>query len=205
MPQMEDSKKEASVLNAGLDEVGLGTWAGPLFIVVAAFSEEQCPVEGVADSKKLTAIQRRVLAPRIVQAAKYIGVGWSDADVIEQRGVKVAWEQAAVKALKGAPELKHLYVDGRRKVIFYDGPQSLHDKGESKYWQIAAASIVAKVLRDSEMAWLATHYPTYKSWEWNSGYGTWEHQKTLLKAGPTPLHRMFYLRKFIAREKPHWA
>lgn len=201
---MEDSKKEPSVLNAGLDEVGMGTWAGPLFIVVAAFSEKQCPVDGVADSKKLTSKRRKELAPLIVKAAAYTGIGWSSAHEIDRHGVKTAWERAAVRALKGAPELNHLYIDGRRRVYFYDGAQSLHDKGESKHWQIAAASIVAKVLRDNEMEWMAQHYPEYSSWTSNSGYGTKEHQRSLISNEPTPLHRMYYLRKFVSRNRPYW-
>ncbi len=190
---------------AGLDEVGMGSWAGPLFVVVAAFDSDMEPIEGVDDSKRLTPKVREKLAPLIVEAADYIGVGWSSADLIDRGGLSHAWQLAAMQALHDAPELKHLYVDGQRLVASYKGDQSKHEKGESKFWEIAAASVVAKVLRDNEMRWMAEYYPAFKSWERNSGYGSKEHQVALLKNGPTSIHRMFYLRKFIAKEKPLWA
>jgi len=191
-------------LIAGLDEVGMGCWAGPMFIVVAAFSDKRCPVDGVADSKKLSSKKREELAPLIVGAADYIGVGWSSAKVIDSHGLASAWQLAAAQALEEAPPFRRLYVDGTRKVAPFGGAQSIHTKGESKFWQIAAASVVAKVLRDREMEYLAEFCPAY-GFEKHAGYGTSEHRKQLLLSGPCLMHRMSFLRKLIAKEKPLWA
>lgn len=191
-------------LVAGLDEVGMGCWAGPLLVVVTAFPEDHEPIEGVTDSKKLSALKREMLAPQIVREASYVGMGWVSAKEIDKHKMANAWQTAAKRALTGAPELEHLRVDGDRGVSSYKGQQSTHVRGESKFWEIAAASVVAKVLRDKEMEYMHEFYPTYGFGK-HAGYGTEMHRKQLRLAGPCPLHRMFYLRKFIAKERPVWA
>ena len=200
----ESSEKGGGVLYAGLDEVGMGCWAGPLLVVVTAFSEDQEPLEGVADSKKLSKKKREKLAPLIVQQAAFVGEGWVSAKFIDEQGLAHAWQTAAANALDGAPYFEHLYVDGRRRVDEFHDMQSIHDKGESKFWQVAAASIVAKVLRDKEMVHLASHYRPF-GWEKNAGYGTKAHQDGLMKYRPTPQHRMTYLGKFIEKHRPPWG
>jgi ribonuclease HII len=200
----EDSRRGRDVLNAGLDEVGMGCWAGPLLVVVAAFRADQEPIEGVDDSKKLTAYKREILAPQIVRAAEFIGMGWVSAKEIDKHKMANAWQMAAKRALVGAPGFSHLYVDGQRAVSSFKGDQSTHEKGESKFWEIAAASVVAKVLRDKEMEHMHEFYPGY-GFAQNAGYGTEVHRRYLRSFGPTPIHRMFYLRNFIAKERPPWA
>lgn len=193
-----------SELVAGLDEVGVGPWAGPMLVVVAAFSDEDSPHEDVDDSKKVSKKKRLDLAPQIVEAADYLGCGWVSAGEIDNWGMGMAWQLAASRALEDAPKFKELLIDGVRPVHGYTGAQATHTKGESKFWQIAAASIVAKVLRDHEMEYLAESYPAY-GFEKHAGYGTQAHQKQLLLAGPCPEHRRLFLRKFIMKHRPRWA
>lgn len=200
----KESSKVQSDLNAGLDEVGMGPWAGPVLVVVAAFSFNKAHIPGVTDSKRLSKSRREELAPQIVAEAAFIGCGWVTAAEVDKHRLGNAWQMAAKRALDGAPEFAHLLIDGQRKVQSYDGNQATFVKGELKFWQIAAASIVAKVLRDHEMDHLAEFYPDY-GFARHAGYGTDEHKAQLYKLGPCREHRMTFLRKFIAKFRPSWA
>jgi ribonuclease HII len=185
----------------GLDEVGLGALAGPLVVVATAFEGWWCPqqLNAVNDSKKLTPKKREGLAPLIVEAASFLGIGWSDAEDIDRRGVTRAWQDACVMALQGAPDDDNceLLVDGDKQTWGYYGKQQSVVKGDSKHWQIGAASIVAKVLRDAEMAHLGDFYPEYL-WAKNKGYGTKDHNEAIKAVGACPFHRELYLRKLRA-------
>lgn len=198
MPK-ESSRREASGLLAGLDEVGMGCLAGPVCIAIVAFPASYPPIPGVKDSKKLSRKKREELAPIIVRAASYCGVGWCSPQIIDSHGLAYAWQQAAWMALECAPEFDHLFIDGVRPVEGYIRAQSTHIKGEDKFWQIAAASIVAKVSRDRDMMEMAKIYPAY-GWEKNSGYGSKTHLKQIRLAGVSPYHRVTFLKKMRARD-----
>jgi len=198
-----ENLKGRSDLSAGLDEVGCGPWAGPLLVVVAAFPSNKARIPGVTDSKRLSRAKREELAPKIVAEASFIGCGWVTAAEIDKYRLGQAWQMAASRALAGAPEFAHLLIDGQRKVQSYSGDQNTFVKGELKHWQIAAASVVAKVLRDHEMDHLAEFYPY--GFDKHSGYGTDEHKTQLYRLGPCREHRMTFLRKFIAKFRPSWA
>ena len=191
-----DSRKEESVLRGGLDEVGRGCLAGPLTIAVVVFKDEHPKIPGVRDSKKLSKQKRELLAPRIYREAAFVGLGWVSASYIDEHGMNDAWQRAALLALEGAPTME-LIVDGVDLVKGYKGSQTAVIKGDDKHWEVSAASIVAKVLRDREMAYMAKFYPAY-GWESNSGYGTKGHQKQLRLAGPCFLHRKTFLKKILA-------
>ena len=195
MPK-EDSKNREGVLRGGLDEVGRGCLAGPLTIAVVAFAADHPQIPGVRDSKKMSKKQRELLAPRIYREAAFIGLGWVDAQYIDKHGMVVAWQEAAMRALEGAPEME-LIVDGVDIVSDYTGKQRAVVKADDKHWEVSAASVVAKVLRDKEMAYMASFYPGF-AWESNSGYGTAAHRKQILDAGPNHLHRMTFLKKLFA-------
>jgi ribonuclease HII len=201
---IRDGSKDRSVLNAGLDEVGMGPWAGPVLVVVAAFPFDKVHIPGVTDSKRLSKAKREELAPKIIAEASFIGCGWVTAAEIDKHRLGNAWQMAASRALTGAPEFAHLLIDGQRKVKSYSGDQDTFVKGELQHWQIAAASVVAKVLRDHEMDHLAEFYPSY-GFDRHSGYGTDEHKTQLYRLGPCREHRMTFLRKFIAKFRPSWA
>lgn len=194
----KESFREAEGLSAGLDEVGMGCLAGPICVAVVAFPAGTEPMKGVTDSKKLSASKRLKLAPEIIRAASFVGVGWAHPQVINDRGVSEAWRRACLDALEGAPSFTCLNIDGNREIRGYEGRQITFVKGDSLVWQIGAASIVAKVLRDMDMVEMGAHYPQYR-WEKNAGYGSADHQKGLILHGPNHYHRGKYLRNLYAK------
>lgn len=189
--------KSAGSLVAGLDEVGIGSLAGPVAVGVVAFPDGTYPIEGVRDSKKLTKRMRTDLAPVIIAKASYVSIGWASADFINKHGASEAWQAACNDALQEV-EFGTLIVDGVRPVRDYFGKQTTIIRGDSQVWQIAAASIVAKVARDLEMSELAPYFPAYR-WEKNAGYGTRDHIGALQTYGPCYLHRQRFIRKVLAR------
>jgi len=193
---MEDSKKGASVLCGGLDEVGRGPLAGPMTTVVIAFHKDHPPIEGVTDSKKLSEEKREALAPVILKQCAFFGEGWATNSLIDQVGIEKAWHIIAGVALRKAPAGMELIVDGRELVNDYAGNQRAEPKADANYWQVGAASIVAKVLRDRYMAEISEKYPDYL-WAKNKGYGTSEHRKKIILLGPSPFHRMSFLKKLL--------
>jgi ribonuclease HII len=198
--QKDTSTKEASGLLAGLDEVGMGCLAGPVCICVVAFPSTYPPIPGVKDSKKLTAKKREELAPIIMKAASFCGVGWCSPQIIDSMGLAYAWQQAAWMALEGAPKFDHLMIDGERAVQGYTKEQTTYIKGDARFWQISAASIVAKVSRDRDMMEMAKVYPAY-GFQKHMGYGTKAHMKQIRLAGVSPYHRVTFLKKMRARDK----
>lgn len=191
----QGSSKEADVLYAGMDEVGMGCLAGPLCIAVAIFPKDMKKLEGVGDSKKIYPNKRKKLAPVIMQQATFFGLGWAQPEVIDELGMAEAWRRAATDALEGAPDVRILMIDGDRKLQGFAGEQQTIIKGDAKVWQIGAASIVAKVVRDMEMVGMSKYYPAY-GFERNKGYGTEEHIAALRKYGPCPYHRKTFLKNF---------
>lgn len=183
---------------AGLDEVGMGCWAGPICVAVVAFPAGAEPIEGVRDSKKLSFSQRLDLAPVIMEEASFFGVGFTHPRVIDDQGLSEAWRLACLRALNGAPQFSCLHIDGNRAIQGYHGRQITYVKGDATVWQIGAASIVAKVIRDIDMMEMGSHYPQYQ-WGCNMGYGTSSHQKGLALHGPTHYHRGKYLRNFYVK------
>jgi len=181
-------------LLAGLDEVGLGSFAGPICVVVVAFPKDFPPIPGVKDSKKLSRKNREKLAPQILKAASFFGIGWAHPQLIDSAGITKAWQHAADQALQGAPRFDCLYVDGMRRVKSYRGPEVVEPHGEDKWWQVAAASIVAKVSRDHDMREMSNIHQGY-GFEKHVGYGTKAHINKILELGPCSYHRMTFLKK----------
>ena len=186
-------------LVAGIDEVGRGALAGPMVMAVAAFATNRPPVEGITDSKKLTPRKRSILAPQITKAAAFVGFGWVDPWEIDELGMTRAWQLCSTRTLEGAPEIEMLFVDGTDYIESYQDLQKPVPKADLTIWQVGAASIIAKRMRDMEMEYLSSHYPGY-GWEKNSGYGAKAHIAGLDMMGPTREHRRLFLRKW-ARKK----
>ena len=181
----------------GLDEVGMGALAGPLVVVAILFDGPKPPtLDEVTDSKKISAKKRERLAPLIVEAATELGIGWTMPADIDAHGMSWSWQNACTMALADIQEKAPLIVDGTKEVVNYTGPQKAVVKGDLKHWQIGAASIVAKVIRDQDMAQLAEYYPGY-AWGKNAGYGTKAHMDYIKENGPTPWHRMSFLKNII--------
>jgi ribonuclease HII len=170
----------------GVDEVGRGPWAGPVTAAAAILDPARIP-EGLDDSKRLTARARRRLAEALADCAE-IGVGWASVAEIDALRIVGACDLAMRRAVEALPRRPaFLLVDGTRAPDF-GVPARAIVRGDARSVSIAAASIVAKVARDAEMARLAEAFPGY-GWETNMGYGAPAHAAGLRRLGVTPHHR----------------
>jgi len=174
---------------AGVDEVGVGPLAGPV-VAAAVILPTDFDLAGLDDSKRVPKAKRARLAAEIRECAIGIGVGEVSPEEIDQRNIYQAALEAmrrAVASLARVTEVGHLLVDART-VPGVDLPQTSIVKGDSKDASIAAASIVAKVHRDTHMVTLGKRYPAY-GFDRHMGYGTEEHLAALQQHGPCPVHR----------------
>lgn len=171
---------------AGLDEVGRGPLAGPVVAAAVVLDLKRVP-KGLADSKALTAERREELFVEILAKAA-VGIASVPADEIDSRNIRQASLHAMCRALAALP--------CRPDVALVDGndppalPCPVHTvvKGDAFVPSIAAASIVAKVVRDRMMRRLAARYPVY-GFTTNVGYSTALHLSALSASGPSPYHR----------------
>ncbi len=192
-------KNEGYSLVAGIDEVGRGSLAGP---VVAAAVILPCRlfIPYIKDSKKLTSKKREELYKSILKKAKDISIGIVEARIIDRINIAQASFLAMKKAIYDFNEVPdYLLVDGF-KIPHLNIFQIPLIKGESKSISIAAASIVAKVYRDNIMVEYDQKYPHY-FFKKNKGYGTEEHLKSLIKYGPSKIHRKSYKRVMTMKVK----
>ena len=199
-------EREYGEIVVGIDEAGVGPWAGP--VVAAAvffeptFSQRLLP-KGINDSKQLKRAHRDELFEEIHQKAK-VGVGIASVEEIGSLNILRATQLAMLRSFQELNIEPHMaIVDGNRKPPL-PCPAVAIVKGDEKYVSIAAASIVAKVTRDRIMMQLAENYPGY-GWERNAGYGTKEHQDGLKKLGVTPAHRRSYAPIRIILEERKFA
>jgi ribonuclease HII len=180
---------------AGTDEAGRGPLAGPVVAAAVIFASDVI-IEGVNDSKKLSAKTREKLFPEIKNRALTYGYDVISPEEIDEINIL----QASLKAMKNSvnkltlvPDL--ILVDGN-KVFAHPSDVLSIVKGDSKSFAIAAASIIAKVTRDAIMEKLSAEYPVY-NWAQNKGYPTKEHIQAVKKYGITPYHRKTFLRKIL--------
>lgn len=172
---------------AGVDEVGRGPLAGPV-VAAAVILDPNGSVEGLRDSKRLTAKARERLHIEIGARALGIGIGRAGVDEIDELNILRAALLAmrrAVAALPVVPEV--VYIDGNHTPAF-PFPAVAVVGGDDRVPAISAASIVAKVTRDREMAAAGIDYPEYGFAD-HKGYATVAHLAALARHGPTPLHR----------------
>jgi len=175
-------------LEAGLDEAGRGCLAGPV-VAAAVILPKDFSDDLLTDSKKLSAIQRKSL----IQVIKHYAIEYAIAEVDHVTIDEINIYKASVLAmhrcvdqLKSRPD--HLLVDGNRFISYPLIPHTCIVKGDSKYFSIAAASILAKTYRDEWMERAAERYPGY-GWERNAGYPTLFHRKVIVEKGPCEIHR----------------
>ena len=174
-------------LVAGVDEVGRGPLAGPVMAVAVILDPDNIP-DGLNDSKKLTAKRRDHLADW-VQAHCDWGLGSCSVEEIDDLNIYHAAHLAMVRAVAGLRQTPdHVLVDGNKIPKGLALSAEAIVKGDARSQSIAAASILAKVLRDRIMVDLAQQHPGY-GWEVNAGYPTPTHKKALLDLGVTPHHR----------------
>lgn len=171
----------------GVDEVGRGSLAGPLCVGAVAFSEEQT-IPGLKDSKLLTAPQRKKLALLIKQQATAAALGWASAQEIDKLGLTSALRLATARALAGITiDYEQLILDG--KLSFSDDPRATTlPRADALVPAVSAASIIAKVARDTYMGVMNRLYINYQFAK-HVGYGTALHRQLLQQHGPSPLHR----------------
>ncbi|HEY9747813.1 MAG TPA: ribonuclease HII [Allocoleopsis sp.] len=179
-------------LMAGVDEVGRGALFGPVVAAAVILSPETLSplIEaGVTDSKQLSSQQRQQLSLQIRAVAIACQIGIASVAEIDQLNILQASLLAMQRAIAKLPVQPSLcLIDGNQKVPSLLIPQQTLIKGDQHSVAIAAASIVAKVWRDTFIARLAAHYPAYDLMA-NKGYGTARHRQALQKLGPSPLHR----------------
>lgn len=183
---------------AGCDEAGRGPLAGPVVAAAVVFPNDFY-YEEIDDSKKLTEKQREKLFPIILQNAAACSVASVSHGLIDKLNIlnaSLLAMKTAVKRLKFSPDL--ILVDGNNAFDF-SVPVIPVIKGDSKSFSIAAASIIAKVVRDRIMKRLDVYYPVY-NWKKNKGYPTKRHIEAIKIYGQTPLHRKTFLKKFYERQ-----
>jgi ribonuclease HII len=177
-------------LVAGVDEAGRGPLAGPV-VAGAVILDPENPIDGLMDSKRLTALRRDVLYEEIREKALAWAVGHADVEEIDRINILQATMlamQRAVEALQIVPD--HALVDGNRCPDLGCPVQAIV-KGDSRVAAISAASIMAKVTRDREMLSLDVIYPGYGLAQ-HKGYPSKAHIEALENLGVTPIHRRSY-------------
>lgn len=177
-------------LVAGVDEAGRGPLAGPV-VTAAVILDPERPVEGLADSKALTAARRNALSGLILQNA-IVGIGIAEPAEIDRINVLQATMAAMARAVaRLRPVPSRVLVDGNRIPGGLPCPAQAIVGGDASEPAIMAASIVAKMLRDRLMADAAIRYPGY-GFERHKGYASPLHRSQLVALGPSPIHRRSY-------------
>lgn len=180
-----------NLIEAGCDEAGRGCLAGPVF-AAAVILPKNFKNELLNDSKQLKEKHRDDLREVIEREAVDFAIGIVTNEEIDEINILNASFLAmhrAVDQLKKRPEF--LIIDGNRFKAYKKIPHECIIKGDGKYMNIAAASILAKTYRDDFMKKAAKKYPQY-GWENNMGYPTVKHRDAIREFGATPLHRMSF-------------
>ncbi len=190
-------EKQYSGNVAGIDEVGCGPWAGPVVASAVILNQKKIPeklLEIIQDSKKLSFKKREIIYQELMRLrGNGCFIAWAEASVQEIDTLNI--RRAAMLAMKRAVEILEIQpevalVDGNVKPSLQCHIQTLV-KGDTLSFSIAAASIVAKVVRDKIMCKLSEQYPFY-GWEKNAGYGTAGHHRAIAIHGITPYHRISF-------------
>lgn len=178
---------ELKKILAGVDEAGRGPLAGPV-VAAAVILPEGCEIDGLNDSKKLSAEKRESLFHQIKSLAIVTGIGIVEPEEIDRINILRATLLAMEIAVKNlSPQPDYLLIDGNTRTSLLI-PQQTVVKGDSRCCSIAAASIIAKVIRDSIMDDYHKIYPEY-NFKKHKGYPTKEHFEALRRFGPCPIHR----------------
>ncbi|ALI98190.1 ribonuclease HII [Rufibacter tibetensis] len=179
------------LLEVGLDEAGRGCLAGPVVAGAVVLPLDYFhPL--LTDSKLLTAKQREQLREEICREAVY----WAVAEVSPQEIDEINILNASFLAMHRATDMlnilpEYLLVDGNRFTPYKEVSHTCMVKGDSRFFNIAAASVLAKTHRDELMCALATEFPHYK-WEQNAGYPTKAHRNAIREHGVSPHHRVSF-------------
>lgn len=188
---MLETRSQYELLEAGCDEAGRGCLAGPVFAAAVILpSDFHHPL--LNDSKQLTERQRDLLRPIIEREA----IAWAVEAISPERIDEINILSASIEGMNLAaarldPRPEFLAIDGNRFRSLYDIPFQCFVKGDGRFADIAAASILAKTHRDEFMYRIAEEYPMY-GWKKNKGYPTREHRLAIREHGLTPHHRLTF-------------
>jgi len=172
----------------GIDEAGRGCWAGPLVAAAVILTK---PINGLADSKQLTSKRRTELA-QIIKGTCAFGIGWIDPKEVDEVGLTMATAKAMKMALDQiTAEFDEIIIDGNFNYLPEESNVSVLPKADFLIPAVSAASIIAKVERDSYMREVANQFPLYQ-FERHVGYGTALHHQLLKLHGPCAIHRLSY-------------
>ena len=188
---MLENSYQTELLEAGCDEAGRGCLAGSVFAAAVILPPDfHHPL--LNDSKQMTERQRNTLRPIIEREA----LAWAVAEVTAERIdeiniLKASFEGMNIAVSKLTPRPEFLAIDGNRFYPASDIPYRCIVKGDGKYANIAAASVLAKTHRDEYMMRLHEEFPQY-GWNKNKGYPTREHRLAVREFGLTPYHRLSF-------------
>jgi ribonuclease HII len=183
--------REENKVICGIDEAGRGCIAGPV-VAAAVILPDDFSHPLLNDSKKLSEEQRNLLRPLIESAAIAFGVGIVDNKIVDEINILQATYRAmhlATDRLKVLPDL--LLIDGNRFRPYKNIAHKTIIKGDGKYMQIAAASVLAKTYRDEMMERLHLEFPAY-NWQKNKGYPTLAHRAVVKELGSCRYHRQTF-------------
>ena len=199
MFEYENKYKEFGLV-AGIDEAGRGPLAGPVVCACVVMPLDQDKIiEGINDSKKLTEKKREILYDKIINTALYYSIVQVDEKTIDDINILNATKQGMILAVKNLNIEPYIVLIDAVKLDI-DIKQENIIKGDSKSYNIAAASILAKVYRDRLMLDQAKIYPNYQ-FEKHKGYGTKVHIQALKTYGPCPLHRRSFIKNFVGENE----
>ena len=196
MVSFEDIYKQ----NIGIDEVGRGSWSGPVIacaLILKRSILNESMIEQINDSKKISKIKRDILS-KIIKRHSIYNFGVSHVEEIDAINILNSTKLAMLRAYKKFSKKKNsVNIDGQQ-IFEMDKKFNFIIKGDQKSLAIASASILAKVRRDQIMTLLGKLYPVY-NWRRNMGYGTREHFNALKKNGISPFHRKSFapIKKFL--------
>lgn len=188
--------EEGTKYICGIDEAGRGPLAGPV-VVASCIMPKDSMIEGVNDSKKVSEKKRERVYEEIIKEALSYGVGIIDEGTIDDINILQATKLGltnSLKELKIKPDL--ILVDALKDINTFGIPYMSIIKGDATCYNIAAASIIAKVTRDRIMLEYDKVYPEY-GFAKHKGYGTAEHIAAIKKYGLCPIHRRSFVKNFI--------
>lgn len=192
----KDLNKKGFLKIAGIDEAGRGPLAGPV-VVAGVIMPEDSMIEGINDSKKVSEKKREKLYDNIIQEAISYSVAIIGQDVIDDINILNATKHGLTQVVEGfnvKPDL--ILVDALNHIDTKGIPYESIIKGDAKCYNIAAASIIAKVTRDRIMREWDNIYPQYGFIQ-HKGYGTAKHIAAIKEYGLSPIHRRSFTKKFI--------
>ena len=186
-------KTNSSIIVAGMDEVGRGPLAGNVVTACVVMPDDPLLI-WIDDSKKLSESRREKVYEEIMAHALYVGIGEVSPEEIDRINILEATRKAMRIAAEKVPADVFL-IDAVTR-LGLKGKEIPIIKGDATSYSIAAASIIAKVTRDRQMAELDSQYPEY-GFARNKGYGTREHIEALKQIGPCPVHRRSFITHFV--------